>query len=153
MKQSPSDKDAGLNFEPSKFSGDGFLGSDTRLPLEIITADQAVLEDLGLSREELASSLRDAYDKGVQGLGSPVEIGPGVTAVLYESRGRIPSPFRGEGTFEKGEVVVSESGSGREIVVTALAIHLIEKHGFFQGRGSRYRIEPKTAVEILRVSS
>ena len=62
--------------------------------------------------------------------------------------GRIPSPFQGDGVFEKGDVVLTGPG-GEQIILTALGLSMIEKHDFFQGRGSRYRVDPALAVRLL----
>ncbi len=133
----------------SKFSGEGFLGDDHRPITEIIADDLRTLEELGLTLEELVGALRDVFDEARGAFGAEVEVRPGVTAVSHESMGRIPSPFRGDGVFEKGDVVVTVKDTGEELVITRLGLVLIEKHNFFQGRGSRYRIDPERAVSIL----
>ncbi|MFC1669219.1 hypothetical protein ACFL20_02425 [Spirochaetota bacterium] len=149
MKKSPKDSELYDNLQPSKFTGDGFLGTDTRPVAEIIASDKRKLEELGLDNEGLSAKLDDAFIKAQEALGAEVQIKQGVSAVYYESRGRIPSPFKGEGTFEKGEVVITEINTGERIIITRLSIHLIEKHGFFQGAGSRYRLDPGKAVKLL----
>jgi hypothetical protein len=95
--------------------------------------------------------LEEAYRQAREGLGTEVEIIPGITARFYESMGRIPSPFRGDGVFEKGEAVITDTSSNDQIIITRLSVHLIRKHGFFQGRGSRFRIDPEKAMRILKI--
>ncbi len=151
MKQSPGDRELHARLGPSKFSGEGFLGTDTRMVDEIIAADGRTLEYFGVDRESIAQALEKAYQQAREGLGAEVEIMPGVTAKFYESMGRIPSPFRGDGVFEKGEAVITDASSNDQIVITRLSVHLIKKYGFFQGRGSRFRIDPEKAIRILRV--
>ncbi|MBN1309512.1 MAG: hypothetical protein JXA18_16450 [Chitinispirillaceae bacterium] len=148
MKQSPREQEQTKLFGPSKFSAGGFLGNDPRQPEEIIAADTAALESLGVDRETVAALLAAAFDKAEAALGDVVELKPGVVAVHYEARGKIPSPFRGDGVFQKGEVVVTDRNSGITLYVTRLGIGMIRNHGFFQGRGSRYRIEPEDAVRL-----
>jgi hypothetical protein len=152
MKRSPEESDMLDNFGPSKFSGDGFLGTDRRTPQEIVNADAIELERAGMDAAALGRALGVIFDRVRQAMGAPVEIMPGVTACYHESRGVIPSPFRGEGTFEKGEVAVSGLPGFGDVVMTRLSIHLIERHGFFQGRGQRYRIEPAAAILLARAS-
>lgn len=148
MKETPEDKALEERLGASKFSGEGFLGTDHRPVDEIVAADLHALTQLGVSKEALLAALRGAYEKARAALGGEVEIRPGLTAVAHESMGRIPSPFRGDGVFEKGDVVL-RSAASEELVVTALGLSMIEKHGFFQGRGSRYRVDPARAARLL----
>ena len=148
MKETPQDKALEERLGASKFSGEGFLGTDHRPVDEIIADDRRTLERLGVSLESLLAALKDAFAQARAALGGDVELRPYLTAMAHESMGRIPSPFRGDGVFEKGDVVLS-SASGEQIVLTALGLAMIEKHSFFQGRGSRYRVEPARAAALL----
>ncbi|MBD3344623.1 MAG: hypothetical protein GF401_06140 [Chitinivibrionales bacterium] len=151
MKQSPSNGELHERLGPSPFSSGGFLGHDTRPVDEIINDDARVLESLDITQEQLADALTGAFEKTREGLGAEVELFPNVVGKFYESMGRIPSPFRGEGVFEKGEAVVTDTTTNEKIIISRLSINLIRKHCFFQGKGSRFRIEPKKAVSILRL--
>jgi hypothetical protein len=151
MKESPSEKELRERLGPSIFSGEGFLGNDTRPVIEIISNDLALLDKTGITADKIAELLTEVYNKAVKGFGADVEVFPGVYGKYNESMGKIPSPFTGEGVFPKGEVVVRYSASGDEMVLTPLSIHLIKAHGFFQGRGSRYRIEPEKAADLLKL--
>ncbi|MBD3392707.1 MAG: hypothetical protein GF418_11460 [Chitinivibrionales bacterium] len=153
MKQSPHEKSRHERLEPSRFSAGGFLGTDDRPVDEIIADDLRALDRLGVTRETLACALRNTYQKARDAFGAEIEIRPGVSAVFHESMGRIPSPFRGDGVFPKGEAVVTDNVSGSTLRLSALGIALIEKHGFFQGGGSAYRIDPAAAVRMLDVRS
>ena len=148
MKETPEDKSLENRLGASKFSGEGFLGTDHRPVDEIVAADLHALAQLGVSKDALLAALRDAFDKARAALGGEVEIRPGVTAVAHESMGRIPSPFRGDGVFEKGDVVLT-AANDEQFILTALGLSMIEKHSFFQGRGSRYRIDPARAAALL----
>jgi len=149
MKQTPADKSLSNRLHASKFSAAGFLGDDPRTIDEIIAADHLLLQSTGLTREQLVAGLRRIHDQAKAALGAETEISPQVVAVYYESMGKIPSPFRGEGVFEKGEAVVTDVETGRTLNLTPLGLHLIGKHGFFQGLGCRYRIDPQTAADLL----
>ncbi len=149
MKKSFHDSTIYENLASSKFSGDGFLGEDKRSIEEIINSDQGTLQKLGIELDNLASRLDEIFEKTSAALGATVEIKPGITAVSYESMGKIPSPFKGEGLFEKGEIVINDTETNTQFILTRLGIHLIKKHGFFQGKGSRYRIDPEVAVKML----
>jgi hypothetical protein len=135
----------------SKFSAQGYLGTDTREPEEIIKDDLKTLARLGIDKKKLVAALRTAYDAAERALGNPVEISAGVTAVHHEARGRIPSPFPEDGVLPKGEVVITDKKSGETFIITPLSIVLIERHDFFQGEGSPYRTDPEVAGRILRL--
>jgi hypothetical protein len=149
LKQSPEEETLAQKLRPSKFSAEGFMGRDLRPVDEVIAADRRVLDENGVSIEALAEALTHAYQKAQRALGAEVTIRPGVVAVFHEAMGKIPSPFKGDGVFAKGEAVVTELASGQHIIVTQLGIALIERHHFFQGIGSRYRIDPQTALQLL----
>ncbi|MFA4907849.1 MAG: hypothetical protein WC602_06255 [archaeon] len=144
-----NDETVKTNLLASKFSAEGFLGNDNRSPEEIVAADAQTMKERGIELRELIELLKSAYQKAGNAFGVEIELRPGVTAVYYESMGRIPSPFPGDGVFEKGEITITETQTGRQLVLTPLAIHLIETYRFFQGTGCRYRIDPVVAVELL----
>jgi len=152
MKRSPKDQNLALLLGPSKFSAEGFLGNDRREPEQIMADDIRVLESLGVAKETLVVQLKDVYKKAEKALGDPVRI-DSLEAKYIESRGKIPSPFRSEGMFPKGEVQITDTQTDKTFRITALSIHLIDKHNFFQGRGSRYRIEPDEIVRTLNLVS
>jgi hypothetical protein len=149
MKQSPQEQKLLQNLKPSKFSSTGFLGTDTRPIDEIISEDRRTLEKAGIVKDKLVTRLKEIYSKAKGAFGAAVPIAPGITAKFYESMGRIPSPFSGDGVFEKGETVVTNNKTGEQAIITSLGINLIEKHDFYQGKGSRYRIEPGKVCEII----
>jgi len=144
-----NDESMKKNLRASIFSADGFLGNDNRSPEEIIAADEQAMKERGIELRELVKLLKSAYQIARDALGVEVNLRPGITAVFYESMGRIPSPFLGDGVFEKGEVVIIETQTGLQLVLTPLGIHLIEKYHFFQGTGCRYRIDPIVVIELL----
>jgi hypothetical protein len=135
---------------PSPFSADGFLGSDVRTPEDIIEEDRKEMLRYGVTKEKIALALRDLYVKAERALGNPVKISDTITLRHEEARGQIPSPFPGDGAFQKGHVKVSDAPTGQSFLITPLSIHLIEKHGFFQGKGSKYRIEPEIAARFVK---
>ncbi|NQT54365.1 hypothetical protein HQ576_20070, partial [bacterium] len=48
----------------------------------------------------------------------------------------------------KGDVELT-TPDGATLRFTALSIHLIRAHGFYQGRGAPYRLEPTQLAELL----
>ena len=149
MQETPEDKALEARLGASKFSGEGFLGTDHRPVDEIVADDLRALLQLGVPVGRLLAALRAVFDQAQAAFGGEIDVRPGVTAVAHESMGRIPSPFHGDGVFEKGDVVLTDTASGEQIVLTPLGLALVEKHHFFQGRGSRYRIDPARAARML----
>jgi hypothetical protein len=134
---------------PSRYSAQGFLGTDGRRPEDIIRDDEATLKKLGVEKSRLVEALRSASAAAEKALGAPVAVSDGVTAESRDWRGRTPSPFPSEGTFSKGETVFTDEKTGDSFFVSPLSLHLIDKHGFFQGKGSPYRVEPDIAARML----
>jgi len=151
MKLSPEDQRLVHNLKPSKFSKDGFLGTDTRSLEEIIADDLHTLKKAGVSKESLVKALKDAYQKAKEAFGAEIEIRKNVKAVFHESMGRIPSPFCKDGLFEKGEAVITDTVNNISLIITSLGINLIEKHDFSQGRGCRFRIDPLVVIKIFNL--
>ncbi len=148
MPSSSPDKNLHDLLGPSQFSAEGYLGFDCRKPEEIIEEDKKELLRMGVTKEKIAFSLRELYVKAERALGNPVKLSDAVTIVHEEARGRIPSPFPGDGAFPKGQTTVSDAASGQSFLISPLSIYLIEKYGFFQGKGSKYRIEPAIAARF-----
>lgn len=148
MKTAPGEQENNNRLLASKFFAEGFLGTDPRPVEAIVAEDRLVLNKAGVTEVTVADALATAFDAGKAALGAETGLDGGLTAVYHESMGKIPSPFRGEGLFEKGEVEVNGPGN-TTLFITALGISLIRSHAFFQGRGSRYRIEPSAAIALF----
>ena len=148
MKLSPADREREGRLRPSRLSAGGFMGIDSRTFDEIVADDGRRLEQAGLSHHEIAASLDDLYTRAQGELGVPLLLSDGSRAVYHEAKGTIPSPIAGDGRFDKGEVVVTLP-SGDSVRLTRLGIHLIDRYGFFQGRGAPYRIEPSLVGTLV----
>jgi len=84
-----------------------------------------------------------------KGLGTWVEIDQSRRAMAEEAKGSIVCPWPHPGRFDKRVTTVRLDGSDRSISWSDLNIHLIAEHGFFEGRGSPFRLDPKQLVEII----
>lgn len=149
MKPSPEEARITGLMQPGVLCRDGFLGDDPRPLGEIIDSDRGALESLGVTQERLAARMAEVYSAAEAATGAAVKIGQHLTALHHEAMGLMPSPFPGEGMFRKGEVEVTDSRNGVKMVMTALSIHMIAAHGFFQGRGLRYRAEPGLLCDMF----
>ncbi len=152
MKQSPDEKRIRDRMARGVLSHEGFLGTDTRRVSEIIDADAAAADHLGTSVAELAAQLESVLDAAVAALGTPAPVGDRLTATWHEAMGRIACPFGRCGAFPKGDVELTDRETGETVRFTPLSVHLIAEHGFCQGRGSRYRLDPAALARLLSIA-
>jgi len=132
----------------------GFLGPDEKL-LDILAADNRyVVEERGLTHQELAKHLHVLGAIGRQHRYQGKE----QVTVLYHGR-----RFRIEATVYKGyqespfyddtrtdtDVTVVNLTNGKKLWYSLLVPHLVERYGFYEGKGTRYRLEPQKALELL----
>ena len=134
---------------PGVLSRDGFLGTDSRPLEEILEADAAAVARLGATHQKFGRELEKIIRVARASLGAKVLIGDRFRAVHKEAMGRIPCPWAHCGTFAKGHVELLDTQSGLRIMFTALNVHMIAAHGFYQGRGSRYRLEPAEIYQLF----
>lgn len=132
----------------------GFFGRDTRSLEQIIADDAAELARLGVSAATLARRMKALRDLALAKLGNVVACGDeGLEVRIDENRGMLICPF-GDGTRHCKTVTHARRiKDGRELRWSDLNIHLIEAHGFFEGRGCAFRLEPAELVELRRSPS
>lgn len=151
MKQTPQEKKIYDNFKPGKITKEGFLGDDTRHIHDIIEEDMHVLDRLRVSKEQIADRLQYFIEEGKKGLETPVDLGDFTTQVIWR-RGMLPSPFGDpKRLYHKIVATVFNKKLNKEITYTQLNVHLIRDHGFFEGKGSVFRLEPEDVVKILDI--
>ena len=148
MKLSPEDSKLMQRMAPGALCRDGFLGDDPRPLGEILDSDRSTVEGLGLTHEDIATALAGAMQAAMPACGAPVAVGDRLTATYSEAMGRIPSPW-GDGVFPKGEIALTDTATGETILFTPLSVHLISRHGFYQGRRGRYRVEPAAVARLF----
>lgn len=151
MKQNPADTALRKRMVPGALSRDGFLGNDARDIAEIIAADRAELEAADVTVAEIADMLDALHRAADDALETPCPVCGGTLSVrMTEVMGRIPCPFACGAALHKGVVEVS-CPERRVIRFTPLHAHLIREHGFFQGRGAAFRLEPRDAIALLQL--
>jgi hypothetical protein len=149
MKENPALKKVIDNMKPGVISLHGFMGDDKRDIEQIIDHDAAALEGLGLTLTEAAGKLQEIMESALGGFGDFITLAEGIEVKADSIRGKLPCPFAHPGLFRKTVVTLKNTASGEELLYTELGIHLIKEHGFFQGKGSPFRIEPSQVKEIL----
>ena len=141
MKENPIDSKVRQDMQ------ERFLGSDTRLIAQIIESDEAELRAAGLGADELARAMRRLTEKGMESLGDEVQA-DGFLVRVEEYMGQIGCPFK-HAVREAKRNTTAVDPRGRVMTWTDMSIPLIERHGFFQGEGSDYRLEPLELAEFL----
>ena len=149
MKQSPKDQRLEQMLRSSGIVAGGFLGTDNRPVPDIIAADRAALEVLGFTPEQVGQRMQDLTDTARPRLGTEVVIDDRLVVWCEEWKGPMICPWPHGGRFDKRLTTVRRTDTGQTISWTDLNIHLIAEHGFFEGRGAAFRLEPEDLVDIL----
>ena len=131
----------------------GYLGTDSRALASILKADAEAVSRAGCTHAAVASRLKALRDAGLAGLGEPVRVPPHYNVCAESERGRLACPFGDARDIRKTNVTVANRATGACLVFTDLNIHLIEAHGFYEGRGAPFRIEPETALTALEITA
>jgi len=148
MKVTPELKKARENMDPGIITAEGFLGTDKRSLSTIIDEDSQVMGSLELDAVDVAGRLRHLMEEGRKGLGEPVTVDSEWLVRTDEARGHLTCPWE-DGIFRKVNVTVERKDTGEKIFFTDLSIHLLEAHGFLEGRGSSFRLNLETVKHIL----
>lgn len=149
MKKSPQLERLEQTLRSSRLSARGFLGDDSRSLWEILDADARMVEKLGYSTAEIAVRMQNITDEARKGLGDWVEVGENLRAWVSDTRGVIACPWPHAFRADKTVITVEKTDTGKTIQWADLNVHLIGEHGFFQGKGSAFRLEPRELVEII----
>ncbi|MGC8954851.1 MAG: hypothetical protein ACP5JS_02015 [Fervidobacterium sp.] len=147
MKMTPKYIKAQENMKPGKITADGFLGDDDRNIVDIIEADEEEFQFLDLDFVEVAKLMRKIMKEGLKGFGEAIRYDKWEVKV-DEARGFLPCPFQ-DGIFRKRVAVVRNLINNEEIMYSELSIHLLAAHHFLQGKGSKFRLEPKKIKKVL----
>jgi hypothetical protein len=127
-----------------------FLGLDRRRLAEILDDDHDSLNALGLTNEQIASRLEEITHAAKKNLGDPLTLEDRYEVRAEEHRGMIPCPWEHpQGLFCKSYVELRDKKSGVTLIWSDLSIHLIREHGFFQGKGSPFRLEPRVLKQVF----
>ena len=149
MEEAPQDKKLDDILRSSRLAAGGFMGEDRRSVYELIDADARVLADLDVTKEQIAARMRHITDIAKSGLGTWVPVEKNLNAKVDEARGSLICPWPHPGTFPKRMTTVRVMETDISIRWSDLNIHLIGEHGFFEGKGSDFRIEPKELVRLI----
>lgn len=149
MKQSPQREVLEKLLRSDKIVLGGFMGTDNRDVYEIIDSDRQAIELAGHNCKAIADKMKQITEQAKPGIGNPVKISENLTATVDDWRGKVTCPWPHPGTFPKRITTLKRTDTGKQIQWTDLNIHMITEHCFFEGKGSRFRIEPKQIIEML----
>lgn len=152
MKQTVQMQQIQEKMKPGVITRDGFLGSDRRNLIDILVDDDAEVKRMDLDHRIVAERMVELRDKGMRGLGDFITVEPHFEVRVDSVRGKLPCPFGDPGVFPKTNTMVRNLELNREILFTDLNIHMILVHGFYEGKGSPFRVEPKDLAEVLEIT-
>lgn len=150
MKQTPELDRVQTKMQPGVLTLKGFLGNDDRKLADILMDDQQSLNRLQITSEQIANRLHKLADLGADLMEQEVLVEKRFRIKVRDDRGKIPSPWA-DGLFEKGDVDLTDTVTGKTLKWNKLTLRLMSVHGFFGGIGSEYRIDPAEVVEILEL--
>ncbi|MDD4573758.1 MAG: hypothetical protein PHR69_06030 [Sphaerochaeta sp.] len=151
MKQTPEFDRIQQQMQPGIIALDGFLGDDKRKLIDIIASDNTIVRKHNRTHEDIAAKMIHFKECGLAGLGEFITLDEHFEVKVESVRGLLPSPFGGPGMYGKVNTTVVNKTLGRQVVYTDLHIHFIADHGFYEGKGSPFRLEPLDLIEILEV--
>ncbi len=132
----------------------GFLGADEKL-LDVLAMDnRTVIEEMGLSHQELAKHLHALGAIGFWQLkhnragAEFVYQGRRFKVSMVVTKGTQLSPFR-DGTDSGSNATVENLDTGKKLEYALLVPYMIERYGFYEGKGTPWRVDPKQIVEVL----
>ena len=120
--------------------------------IDILQEDDAEVKRRNLTHERIAERMSEFREAGKRGLGEFISVPPHFEVRVDSVRGKLPCPFKHPGLLRKTNIIVRNLQNDREITYTDMHIHMIGEHGFYEGRGSNFRLEVKDLVEILEIS-
>lgn len=127
----------------------GFLGVNEKL-LEVLLVDNTfVTETSGLTHQDVAKHMHLLAAIGEKAGGKDfLYHGRRYRVKSSYSRGFQLSPFR-DGTKTSIKVTVTHLGNGKEIEYSLLVPQMVERYGFYEGKGTPYRVDPAKLLEVF----
>lgn len=134
---------------PGRSSDVGFLGPHESLK-EVIYKDATTLKRLGVTHEQIAHKLKFLGEAAtVSGLSSL----DGFNIELLSANGCQDDPFQEKRVWHplSSEEYWITNSDGEILYFPGLIITLIRDYQFFEGKETPYRVDPETAVKVLKL--
>lgn len=126
-----------------------YLRGDERPLIRILQDDKAVVDHLGMDIQTITDKMKRLFEEGRKGLGDPVVVDETYEVTVLEYRGRVASPWRDQHAEPKAVVEARNLRTGQRLKFSPLSLYLIRNYGFFQGKGSPFRINPRSLYEFF----
>ena len=149
MKLGPEEKRIMDKMQPGILTVDGFLGNDNRNLHDIIQEDAEKVEALGYTAEDIGKRMQYLTERSKEAYEEPILIDQKYLVQQDIWRGKVVRPFPHNGLYVKADIHLKNIENGIEISWTPLNIHFIEEHGFFEGKGSKHRLDPETLIKAI----
>ena len=149
MERLPQEKRLDYLLRASKIVAEGFLGDDARSLEEIIETDISALVHMGCTPEQVAERMQELTAIAVPHMGNPVRIDDWLEVVSQDYKGQIICPWPHPVRLPKRVTTARRLDTEESIRWSDLNIHMIAEHGFFDGHGSAFRIEPALLVRVI----
>ncbi len=149
MKRPPEIKQLEELLRSSRLVAGGFMGTDTRPLEDILETDAAEVVGLGYSLEDIAARMSGLTEQARKGLGTTVRLDDKREGSADDNRGQVVCPWPHAGRYTKTLTTIRRIDTLETISWSDICVHFIGAHGFFQGRGSLFRMEPEQLVRIL----
>lgn len=149
MKETTKEKRIRARMMPGIVTLNGFLGKDKRTLAEIIEEDEKALQSLSRTAEEIAQRMQYLTDATFDTFDNKAIIEDIYEVETEVTRGTLACPYAHGGQVRKLVTKLTNKEKNLTIQWTAMNIHLIKEHHFFEGKGSTFRINPADIVKAL----
>lgn len=126
----------------------GFMGWDDRELYEVIAEDVRAVWAADRSIAEVAARMTKITKEGIAALGNPAFSGD-IEIVAEENKGLNLCPWECSDILNKRVTSIRKGTNSKPLLWSDLSIHMIRKHGFFGGKGSSFRLEPKELIDLI----
>jgi hypothetical protein len=134
----------------------GFLGRNERL-LDVLSKDETTI--INWIRSDKPENLNKAYGVLANLLRKIKSVGTNQTLLVNGQRfyvkksiylGAQECPY-GDKAAANGDSIVVNAETGQVLQFSDLMPHLIEKHNFFEGEGTPYRVSPQSIIDFFNL--
>lgn len=137
---------------PHRSSDAGFLGRSESLKKVLLSDNNLVVNQLGLTHQELAEHMQTAQNIWIRaGMASEVVFtyeGRRYKVKGDKFRGIQGSPFE-DNTSTSFDITITNLENNASMVFSGLVPELIWRYGFYEGKETRYRVEPKDILQVF----